>query len=214
MLKRGMTMMDMRKPKAIRSSFRTRTTGKQLRIEGYFAVFNQNYELWKGATESIDRHAFDGCLNDDIRCLVDHNTRLVLGRTKAGTLTLRVDDHGLWGSVLINTDDQDAVNVYRRIQRGDINQCSFGFEILDEDLTKKPNGDVHWTIKKVKLYEVSCVTFPAYVGTSIEARKKDLAAYNSKPAAKKKQSIEEFKREMYRRLRAASKKLHERTVRS
>ena len=30
---------------------------------------------------------------------------------------------------------------------------------------------MHTTIKSVKLFEVSCVTFPAYTDTGIEARK-------------------------------------------
>ena len=128
----------------------------------------------QGATESVDPHAFDDALTDDIRALIDHDTRLVLGRTTAGTLTLRVDENGLFGSILINEDDQDAMNLYARIQRGDVSQCSFGFDILDESTeeSRDENGKytVHWTIKKVKLYEVSAVTFPAYEQTSINAR--------------------------------------------
>ena len=58
-----------------------------------------------------------------------------------------------------------------RVQRGDVSQCSFGFDILSEETDISDNGKVHWTIKKVKLYEVSCVTFPAYQDTSISARK-------------------------------------------
>jgi HK97 family phage prohead protease len=110
-----------------------------------------------------------------VRCLIDHDTRLVIGRTTAGTLTLRTDEHGLWGSVLINEQDTDAMNLYARVQRGDVNQCSFGFDILDEEFEDRGGGNVHWTIKQVKLYEVSCVTFPAYESTSIAARKDDLA---------------------------------------
>lgn len=142
-------------------------------IEGFFAVFGGTYELWPGATESIDPHAFDGALNDDVRALIDHETRLVLGRNKAGTLSLEIRDTGLWGRIEINESDQDAVNLYARVERGDVNQCSFGFDILDEETTYNEDGTVHWTIKKVKLYEVSVVTFPAYEDTSVQARKKD-----------------------------------------
>lgn len=156
--------------------FTTREEGGERRIEGYFSVFDSGYELWPGAVETIGPHAFDGAVNDDIRCLVDHDTRLVLGRTTAGTLTLRVDDHGLWGSVLINPEDGDAMNLYARVQRGDVSQCSFGFVILEESTEWLENGDVHWTIEKVKLYEVSCVTFPAYKDTEISARKADYDA--------------------------------------
>lgn len=153
------------------TKFETREENGEKRIEGYFAVFDSNYELWDGATESIERNAFDGALGDDIRALIDHETRLVLGRTTAGTLTLRIDDHGLWGSIRINEADSDAMNLYARVQRGDVSQCSFGFDILQERTdVNSDTGAVHWTIEKVKLYEVSCVTFPAYKETAIQAR--------------------------------------------
>lgn len=164
---------DIRQVRSILTSFAVREEGDELRIEGYFAVFGSNYEVWPGATESIDLHAFDDCLTDDVRCLIDHDTRLVLGRTKSGTLTLRVDNHGLFGIVVINRSDTDAMNLYARVQRGDVDQCSFGFDILDEETEYREDGSVHWTIKKVKLYEVSCVTFPAYTETSLEARQMD-----------------------------------------
>ena len=164
----------MRNERQIRSGltkFETREENGEKRIEGYFSVFDSNYELWDGATESIGRNAFDGALGDDIRALIDHETRLVLGRTTAGTLTLRVDEHGLWGSIKINEADSDAMNLYARVQRGDVSQCSFGFDILQERTDiDSATGAVHWTIEKVKLYEISCVTFPAYKETAIQAR--------------------------------------------
>ena len=95
----------------------------------------------------------------------------MLGRTTARTLTLRVDEHGLWGSIRINEADSYAMNLYARVQRGDVSQCSFGFDILQERTdVDSATGAVHWTIEKVKLYEVSCVTFPAYKETAIQAR--------------------------------------------
>jgi len=167
---------DIRQVRSVASSFNTREDDGKLYIEGYFAVFNSNYEIFDGATESVAPGAFDGALLDDIRALIDHETRLVLGRTSAGTLELRVDEHGLFGRVEINPNDQDAMNLYARVQRGDVNQCSFGFDILDEEYEVLENGDVHWTIKKVKLYEVSVVTFPAYESTEVVARKNDYEA--------------------------------------
>ena len=174
-------------------AFQVREENGEKRIEGYFAVFDDTYELWPGATESIDRHAFDGALTDDIRVLQDHDSRLVLGRNTAGTATFRVDDHGLWASVLINEDDQDAVNLYARNKRGDVNQASFGFDILDEETENHEDGSVHWTIKKVKLYEVSVVTFPAYKSTEVQARREDYAVI-------KKRQTEVWKNAMKARL--------------
>ena len=164
----------MRQIRSVPSKFETREdTSGDLYISGYFSVFNSDYEIWPGATESIADTAFDDALADDIRCLIDHETRLVLGRNKAGTLVLKVDSRGLWGEVKINPNDQDAMNLYERVKRGDVDQCSFGFDILDEEFEDKGDS-VHWTIKRVKLYEVSVVTFPAYTETSVSARKAQL----------------------------------------
>lgn len=186
-----------RQMRSVASEFQTRAdegTG-DLYISGYFSVFNSNYEIWPGATESVSPEAFDGTLSDDIRCLIDHETRLVLGRNKAGTLDLKTDSRGLWGEVKVNQKDQDAMNLYERVKRGDVNQCSFGFEILDEEFEDR-GTEVHWTIKKVKLYEVSVVTFPAYDETEVSARKQDYRAIQKrKHEAWKDQALKKLKGE-------------------
>ena len=164
------TQIQMRSKK---SDFSIREDGNELYIEGYFAVFNSNYELWKGATESIAPGAFSDTLGNDVRALIDHETRLVLGRTKAGTLELREDSHGLWGKIRVNSKDTDAMNLYERVKRGDVDQCSFGFDITEETVDFRDDGTVHWTIKKIKLYEVTVCTFPAYTETNVSARKQD-----------------------------------------
>lgn len=161
-----------RQLRSIQTEFKTREDGEALIIEGYFAVFNSNYEIAPGMSESIAPGAFDNTLADDIRALVNHDSTLVLGRTTAHTLELRVDGHGLWGRIIINPNDTDAMNLYERVKRGDVSQCSFGFDILNEETEFLENGDVHWTIKEVKVYEVSCCTFPAYESTNIDARSK------------------------------------------
>lgn len=146
-------------------------------ITGYFSVFGDTYHITDRITESIDRRAFDESPNKDVRALVNHDTTLVLGRTTAGTLNLMTDERGLYGDILINEDDQDAMNLYRRVQRGDVSQCSFGFEILKErEEHDKETGNIHYTIESVNLFEVSCVTFPAYEKTSIQAREHDAEA--------------------------------------
>ena len=166
---------DMRQLRTAATEFKTREDGEELLIEGYFAVFDSNYDIWPGASESIAQGAFTNSLeSDDIRALTNHNTDLVLGRTKAGTLTLREDTHGLWGSIRINPKDSDAVNTRERVLRGDVSQCSIGFEIIREDTEFREDGSVHWTIREVKLYEVSVCTFPAYTETNVNARKRDL----------------------------------------
>ena len=140
-------------------------------IACYFAVFNTPTELWPGCIEQIAPGAFSSSLSGDVRALIDHETRLVLGRTVAGTLTLREDSTGLYGEIKINEHDSDAMNLYARVQRGDVTQCSFGFDIIAEDYVASPDGQTcTWTIRDTILYEVSIVTFPAYEATSAVAR--------------------------------------------
>lgn len=160
--------------RAIPSKFETRdeADGRKV-IEGYFAVFDSNYEIFSDMSESIDRHAFDNTIGGDIRALINHDTTLVLGRTTAHTLELRIDEHGLWGHIDINPNDGDAMNLYARVQRGDVSQCSIGFDIVREETEFRPDGGIHWTIKELDLWEVSCCTFPAYTETNISARAKD-----------------------------------------
>lgn len=161
---------EYREVRPIRSEFTTRDDGGALAIEGYFAVFDSVYEIAPGMTESIDPGAFQNTLAGDIRALTNHDSTLVLGRTKANTLQLKTDSHGLWGHIDINPNDVDAMNTYQRVKRGDVDQCSFGFEIRSEDTDIRDDGSVHWTIKDVDLHEVSCCTFPAYAETNISAR--------------------------------------------
>ena len=150
--------------------FKTREDGEEMVIEGYFAVFNSNYEMWEGASESIAPGAFTSSIGGDIRGLTNHDTTLVLGRTKAHTLELKEDTHGLWGRITINPKDSDAVNTYERVKRGDVDQCSIGFMIRSEETDFRDDGSIHWTITDVELFEVSVCTFPAYEETGVSAR--------------------------------------------
>ena len=164
---------DIRQVRSTATQFNTRDDGGNLAIEGYFAVFDSNYEIAPGMSESIAPGDFDKTLSGDIRALINHDTTLVLGRTKANTLQLRTDSHGLWGHIDINPNDSDAMNLYNRVQRGDVDQCSFGFDIISEETDFREDGSIHWTIKEVELYEVSPCTFPAYEETNIAARAKE-----------------------------------------
>lgn len=156
--------------RAIPTTFETREDGDGPIIEGYFAVYNSTYEIGPGMSESIAPGAFSGSLDGDIRCLTNHDTTLVNGRTTAGTFQLRDDETGLWGRCRINPNDTDAMNAWHRVQRGDVSQCSIGFEIVREEPESRPDGSVHWRIVEATLYECSICTFPAYEATSISAR--------------------------------------------
>ncbi|WP_186578050.1 HK97 family phage prohead protease [Aquibacillus kalidii] len=160
-------------------------------IEGYFAVFNKETQLFRGAFESIAPNAFDNTLGNDIRALINHDTGLVLGRNKTSTLELKVDSHGLWGRIKINPEDTDAMNLYSRVKRGDVDQCSFGFNIRKEDEEWRDDGTVKWTLLDIDLHEVSVVTFPAYEETGVQARKRDFDQHKQKQIELRKQKLKE-----------------------
>jgi len=160
-------------------------------IEGYFSVFNSETELFPGAYEEIAPGAFDKTLSNDIRALINHDTAFVLGRNKSNTLDLKVDSRGLWGSIEINENDTDALNLYERVKRGDVDQCSFGFNILKEDTDYRDDGTIKWTIREIDLHEVSVVTFPAYDDTSVQARMKQAEKLQQRSVDKRKHELKE-----------------------
>ena len=184
----------------IRSSsfeFTTREDGENPVIEGYFSVFNTTYDMGCGMSESIAPGAFTKSISNDVRALINHDTTLVLGRTSAHTLELREDNRGLWGKISINPNDTDAMNLYERVKRGDVSQCSFGFNIVSENTDIRDDGSVHWTITEADLHEVSVCTFPAYEETAVSARAHDLQEI-------RKREFEKWRSEMLSRLKGAN----------
>ena len=165
--------MENRQLRSIPCEFQTRDDDDQMIIEGYFAVFDSIYQIWNDMSESIAPGAFSNSLSGDVRALINHDTTLVLGRTSAHTLELKEDSRGLWGRIVVNPKDSDAVNAYERVKRGDVSQCSIGFDIVKQDTEVREDGSVHWTIREAKLWEVSMCTFPAYEETNISARAKE-----------------------------------------
>ena len=177
--------------RSLETNLQTRSEESEKVIEGYFAVFNSETELFPGAYEEIAPEAFDKTLSNDIRALINHDTNLVLGRNKAGSLELKVDSRGLWGSIKINENDTDAMNLYERVKRGDVDQCSFGFNIIREDTEFRDDGTVKWIIREVDLHEVSVVTFPAYESTGVQARMKEKEQIEQRKLEKRKNELKE-----------------------
>ena len=160
-------------------------------ISGYFIVFDTETELYPGVREEVSPDALVGVDLSDVKALIDHDTAKVLGRTKANTLSLSVDSKGLYGEIIINESDQEAMNLYSRVQRGDVDQCSFGFEILNEEMIQNSDGTVKFIIKSINLYEVSVVTFPAYQETAVEARSKQIEDAQKRTLQARKDELKE-----------------------
>jgi len=142
---------------------------EQRKIVGHAAVF----DVVAGDTwfrEKIAPGAFTESIGkDDVRALWNHDPNFVLGRNTSKTLTLREDDKGLW--VEINPPDtQAARDLMVSIDRGDVSQMSFGFQtLIDEWEHFDDKADLR-TLKKVKLWDVSPVTFPFYTQTDVALR--------------------------------------------
>ena len=183
--------------RTLNAPFETREENGRYYIEGYFAVFDEAYEIAPGVIERIEPTFFDSSMNGDVRALIDHNTHLVLGRTTAGTLTLTKDAHGLYGRIEINPEDTDAMNVYARVKRRDVTQASIGFVIIDESGQTLPDGTFETRLKDGILYEVTVCTFPAYMTTELSARAKDLEA-------EKARAHEIYKKNLIERMKKAN----------
>lgn len=157
-------------------------------IEGYFALYEQETELFKNTYEIISRGAFDNTIKNDVRALWNHNTQYVLGRSKNGSLQLRADEKGLFGTIKL-PKTQYAEDLYSLVKRGDIDQASFGFNILDEDLEELSNGGYRWRMKDIDLHEISVVTFPAYENTTVHARSKQIEQFETRKLQEKKDAL-------------------------
>lgn len=143
-------------------------------ISGYAAVFNSKTTIGDWFEEIINPGAFSKAIaSGDVRALFNHDWGNVLGRTKSGTLKLEEDERGLkFEVVLPNTSV--ARDLKESMQRGDINQCSFGFYPTEEtwDYSTEP---ALRTINEVELFEVSVVSLPAYDDTEVSlVRSKEL----------------------------------------
>lgn len=141
----------------------------KLMLRGHAAVFDVLSEDLGGFREKIDPGTFAETLRqDDIRALFNHDPNFVLGRNRAGTLTLREDGVGL---AMENSppDIEWARGLMATIQRGDVSQQSFSFITLD-DTWETVNGENVRTLKRVQLFDVGPVTFPAYPQTDVAGR--------------------------------------------
>lgn len=129
-------------------------------------------------TEYIDDGALDKTDMKDVRLLVNHNTDMIpLARSRNNnansTMQLSVvSGEGLDIRADLDTENNaDAKSLYSAIGRGDITGMSFMF-VVDSDLwedidSEKPVRHIR-SIKKI--FETSCVTWPAYEQTSLETR--------------------------------------------
>jgi len=153
----------------------TRADGSMV-LRGHAALYDTPTDIGGMFTEVIQRGAFDGALQrgDDVRALLNHDPNMVLGRTKAGTLRLWLDDRGLAYEVDLDAENDVSRRVWRMVQRGDVSQSSFAFTVPAGGAKFEPAASrevlPRRVITNVELYDVSPVTYPAYAETTVSAR--------------------------------------------
>jgi HK97 family phage prohead protease len=142
---------------------------KSPKIMGYAAKFDSFSENLGGFREIIRRGSFSKAVkDDDVRALMNHDANYVLGRNKSGTLKLEEDDTGL----RIEVDPPNttwAKDLMESMKRGDITQMSFGF-YTNKDNWYEKDGETVRELLDVSLFDVSIVTYPAYVQTEADVR--------------------------------------------
>jgi hypothetical protein len=144
-------------------------------LAGHASVFGHEAIIWDAWREKVAPGAFKKTIKEqDIRALFNHDANIVLGRNKAGTLTLREDATGLVTEIS-PPDNEWGRPVVDAIKRGDVSQMSIGFMVVKQEWEegKTPRDLPLRTITEARLFDVSPVTFPAFDMTDIAARSED-----------------------------------------
>lgn len=163
--------------RAISMPVACRAEGDTPGLSGYAALFGSVTEIAGLFKEQIAPGAFREAVGrDDVRALFNHDANFVLGRSTSGTLRLVEDDRGLRYDVDV-PETTWARDLMVSVGRGDVSQSSFAFEVTDEEWNYGTRGEMPVrTIKAVRLYDVSPVTYPAYTATTVSARAAQRAA--------------------------------------
>ncbi|MFD2681209.1 HK97 family phage prohead protease [Bacillus seohaeanensis] len=140
-------------------------------IEGYINKFNTRSQFM-GFFEQVDKNAFNRTLADghNIFGLYNHDSSKILGSTKTNSLQLFVDDIGLRFSLNINPNVSYAKDTYELVRSGDVEGCSFGFYVTDDDWDYLEDGTELRVIKDLELIEVTITPFPAYLTSEASCR--------------------------------------------
>ena len=161
------------------NQFEARTMdGSKAVISGYASIFDRSSQvLGGGFVEQIKRGAFTKTLQergtqtsrDDIKALFNQSTDLVLGSKRAGTLKLSEDTKGLHYEVDLDLDITHHRSAFKMIERGDVTNSSFGFDVIEErwSVSENSNDPVLREVLETRLYEVSPTPFPAYEDSTV-----------------------------------------------
>lgn len=159
--------MEIRELNADLAELRAADENDGMTLRGYAARFNSRSEDM-GFRETIEPGAFARSLKsrNDIKALFNHDSSMVLGSTRAGTLVLSEDDRGLADTISL-PETSIGKDTAISVRRGDISGQSFGFSVVRDEW----NSDyTERRLLEVRLHEVSITAFPAYKATSVNVR--------------------------------------------
>lgn len=154
-------------------------------VSGYAVRFNDETVIAGLFREKIAPEAFDSSLRDrpDVLALIGHDYNRVLGRTSAGTLTLRPDRVGLYFVLSADESTPDGQTVIGTVGRKDVRGMSFGFTVSRETWVEGAFNELPMRIvEEAELHEISVVSAPAYPTTTAELMRSDNRSSSTKRA--------------------------------
>ncbi len=159
----------------ITNRFEVRAQGDSTVVEGHAAVWNTLSQNLGGFVEQVARGAFTKTIAEsDVRALVNHDENLILGRNTAGTLDLAEDNSGLYYRVTLGSRSYER-DLAESMERGDVNQSSFAFSVIEDEWGYSSQDFPMRTLKEVRLFDVSPVTYPAYLDSDSGLAKRAIA---------------------------------------
>jgi HK97 family phage prohead protease len=155
--------------RSVPTEFEVRSEGNTFQFYGYALKWDARSQNLGGFRERVAMGATaDSIQRDDVRALYNHDPNLVLGRNRSGTLRLSEDTEGLHYEVDM-PDTTYARDLATSMERGDVSQSSFGFKVSGpdgQDFAEDDDGFPLRTLNKISLFDVSPVTYPAYVDST------------------------------------------------
>ncbi|MBY6835981.1 HK97 family phage prohead protease [Clostridium botulinum] len=165
-------------------------------IRGYINKFNTRSQ-YMGFYEEVNKSAFDKTLADghNIYAMYNHDHSKILGSTRSTSLKLYTDDIGLAFELEINNNISYVNDLYELVSNGDIDGCSFGFYVTNDNWSYTEEGIDLRIINELELIEVTITPFPAYLDSeascrSFEIHREDLEKHKQNELRKKKIEIE------------------------
>ena len=165
---------------------------KSYKVEGYASTFEPYVLFTKDGvdySERIEPTAFDGADMTDVVFRVDHEGP-VYARTKAGTVQLDIDEHGLHNITDLSRT-QRSRDLFEDIQAGNYPQMSFAFTVAEDHYDKATHTRIIDRVAKV--FDISPVSFPANPGTELSVSTRDY--FNGVIEAERAERLEREKRE-------------------